>query len=230
MLSNIGFVTQGRPLVTPNVRVARVERYEVLIPPSLEPLTLDEVKEWLKIPASVTQDDNILSSLIIATRIFFENYTNRILINTTFRNFSNCFAQAFEFSRGKLQSLESFQYLVDGSFIDVPIGTYQVLNETFYWRIIFSQFQNLPSNKDDNINIYQGIRTDFIAGFGPLQADIPQDIKIGLLNHIAALYENRGDCNTGDCVSCAGALPPTSKMIYNKYRYMSVFGAKYRGV
>ena len=115
MYSNIGFITQGRPLVDPNVRVARVERYEVLIPPPIEPVTLEDVKEWLKIPASETADDNLINSLITATRIFFEDYTNRILINTRFRNFSNCFAQSFEFSRGKLQSLESFQYLQDGS-------------------------------------------------------------------------------------------------------------------
>lgn len=229
MFSNIGAIAQGRPLLDPNVRLARVENYKVTQGPALEPLTLAEVKEWLMIPDGVTEQDNVLTSLIIATRIFFESYTNRILINTTFRHYGNCFAQSMEYARGPLQSLVNFLYLVDGNFIPVP-NVYQVLDEPFYWRIIFSQFQNIPENKDDNINIYQGIITDFVAGYGNSQSDIPEDIKVGLYNHIAFLYENRGDCEISSCASCEDTLPPVSRMIYNKYRHQTAFGSKFRGI
>lgn len=233
MLSNIGFITQGRPLLSPNERVANVERYEVLVPPANKPLSLDEIKVWLKIPLTQTEEDVLLQTLIDTAAIMFEDYTNRILINTTFRNFSNCFAQSFEFSRGHLQSLVSFQYLnQDNNFIDIESSTYQVLDETFYWRIIFAEFNNLPQDKQDEVNVFQGIRTDFVAGFGENASDIPADIILGLKNHIASLYENRGDCNSGDCVSCGslGGVPSITKTIYNKYRHQTIYGAKYRGI
>ena len=105
--------------------------------------------------------------LIVGVREYFEKYTNRILINTKFRNYSNYFAQVFEFSKGKRQSLDSFEYLKDGSFTAVDPSLYQILDESFYWRIIFSEYGDIPKDKDDGVKAYQGVRIDFVAGFGP---------------------------------------------------------------
>ena len=231
MLSNIGFIATGRPLITPNERVAEIERYEVLVAPTVYPLTVDEVKEWLKIPAAQTADDVIIQTLIETATTMFQDYTNYILINTTFRKFNDCFAQSMEYTRGPLQSLESFEYLVEGVWTTVPT-TYQLLNESFYWRIIFSEYQDIPNNKDDGQMPYQTIRTDFVAGLGVESSTIPKDIIIALQNHIAAMYENRGDCTLGDCSGCTSlpGVPAFTQTIYNKYRVQTAFGAKYRGV
>lgn len=230
MLSNIGYVYGGRPSITPNIQIARVEEYTVLTPPSVEPITLEEAKSWLRIPDVITSEDAIILLLIAAVRTYFETYTNRILINTQFRHYGNCFTQVLEFSRGKRQTLDSFQYLKDGVFIDIPSDTYQILDEDFYWRIIFSIPANVPKDKDDDVDAYQGIRTDFVAGFGADPSFVPSDIKIALLNHVAAWYENRGDCDSAVCGDCSSSLPKVSKMVYEQYRHQSVFGAIYRGI
>lgn len=220
----------GLPLVTPNVRVARFEEYTVLEAPEKIVFTVDEVKSWAKIPLSITDQDVNILLLIKAVTEYFERYTNRILINTKFRTYSDYFAQVFEFSKGKRQSLDSFQYLKNGSFVDIDSSLYQILDESFYWRIIFSEYQNIPKDKDDGVNAYQSVRIDFVAGFGPDTSDVPPDIKIAMLNHIIYLYENRGDCETSVCSECSGAVPKTSLDVYNKYRHLTVFGSKYRGI
>ncbi|WP_170019196.1 head-tail connector protein [Campylobacter sp. RM16190] len=46
-------------------------------------LTLDEVKNWCRVTGN--EEDLILSSLITASVDFFEVYTGRVLINTTFK-------------------------------------------------------------------------------------------------------------------------------------------------
>jgi len=64
--------------------------------PLVEPLTLTDVKNFLKIPAGVTADDSFVDELIQGAREEVEGYTGRALVNTNFR-----------------QVLDAFPYFVD---------------------------------------------------------------------------------------------------------------------
>ena len=49
----------------------------VLVAPTVEPVTLEEAKEQLRIEASFTEDDSYISALISASRDRCENYCNQ---------------------------------------------------------------------------------------------------------------------------------------------------------
>lgn len=64
--------------------------------PLVEPLTLNDVKNFLKIPLGVSDDDSFVAELIQGSREEVEGYTGRALVNTGF-----------------IQVLDAFPYFVD---------------------------------------------------------------------------------------------------------------------
>lgn len=220
----IGFFG-GLPLQTPNVRFTQPYTYDITIPPVNTPVSLALVKEHLKIELINVLQDSYLTLLIEASTDFFQKYTNRVLITTEFQTFFDCFRQSFELARSRLIGLVSFEYLSDGSFIPVDSTIFYTTKEADYSRIIISDIQDFPTDKDDQ---FQSIRVKFTAGFGAVNTDIPSDIKIALLNQIASMYENRGDCNNCDCGDISN-LPIATQNTYRQYRIISLYGSPYRG-
>lgn len=209
----------------PNLRNTQVETYFVTVPPAELPISLALVKEHLKLSLLDNTQDQYLTLLIKASSDFFEKYTNRTLINTTFITYYDKFRQSFELFKSKLQTVESFEYSSDGSLVSVDPSIYYVTQEDTYSRIIIPYITNFPKNVDD---IYQAISVEFIAGYGETQDDIPSDIQLALLNQIAYMYENRGDCDFCGC-SDLQMLPINVQNIYNQYRILSAFGSPFRG-
>lgn len=222
-IGNFGF--SGTALRTPNKRFTPIYTYNIVIPPATLPVSLIEVKEFLKLDLLDISENSFLTLLIQASSDFFQKYTNRILINTTFETFFDCFRQSFELARSKFQSLIFFQYLQNGSQVDVDPTTFYITFENDYSRIIISLIEDFPDDKDDR---FQSIIVRFVAGFGDTSSDIPADIRIALLNQIASLYENRGDCNKCDCGDISN-LPTAVQNTYNQYRIMTIYGSPYRG-
>lgn len=60
------------------------------------------------------------------------------------------------------------------------------------------------------------VRIRYVAGFGDTAADIPADIKNALLQTIAYLDANRGDCGCGDEV-----IPASARAMVQHYRNIS---------
>ena len=56
---------------------------KLIMPPAIEPVTLDEAKTWLKLDTS--DDDATVIRLIASARQMVEQYTRRALITQTWR-------------------------------------------------------------------------------------------------------------------------------------------------
>ena len=50
-----------------------------------------------------------------------------------------------------------------------------------------------------------GLEIQFVAGYGDDPHDVPEPIRLGLLQLVAGLNENRGDCPMGELVTASGA-------------------------
>lgn len=220
---------EGVGIPTANLRLHQPKSYEVLVAPATTPISLDFMKSYLKIDPSVTTDDDLITTLINAATLFFEDYTNYILINTGFRTYADFFFMQYELRRAVFNTLDAFEYSVDGTFQAVPNTNYYTTQETQYSLLIFNDWTSMPQDKDDK---RQTVRIDFTAGYGDTQNDIPADIQIGLAQIVTYFYENRGDCeclcggNGGDIFS---KLPPSVQLIISKYRGATVTGQPYRG-
>lgn len=221
-MSDFGFYTSP-PISAPNLRFPQIDTYNVLTPPEELPITLLEVKEQLRLDPDDTSQDSYLTLLIEAARDYFECETNRILISTQFELLYSLFTQSKELRRSRINTLNAFQYKVDGVFTDVDPTTYYSTFESNYSLVIIPDILDLPTDKDD---VFQSIRIDFNAGYGIDSSFVPADIRMTLLEQVTWLYENRGDCNTCDMCSSLSAF---ANSVYKKYRIITLYGASYRG-
>ena len=206
------------------IEIKQFYNYVVETAPSALPLSLAETRTHLRITDSC--EDTYIKLLIQTVRDFFEIFTNRTLINTTYKGFLDQFPGTFVYPYGyccedgilirksKVSSITSIKYLLDSVLTTWDNSNYYVSESNMYPNIFLEDGKSYPTT-DDRI---QAIEIIFVAGYGATNTDIPSDIKMALLNHIAFLYENRGDCGgDGTC-----ELPCATKTIYNKYRIRSI--------
>ena len=219
----------GVGIEAPNTRLYQPTTYTVIVPPPVLPVSLAFVRNYLKIPVTQISDDALITELIRAATILFQDFTNQILINTGFRTFADFLHIQYELRRSKLQTLDAFDYLVSGVFQPITNTLYYNTFEEKYSLVVFNDFQTIPENKDDR---RQSVRIDFTSGYGATDATIPADIKIGLAQLVNYFYENRGDCSTcaGDCSSDTFSRFPASVQAFlGKYKDTSLYHASYRG-
>ncbi len=182
------------------------------------PLTVAEVKLYLRV--SNTADDALIEELIETASLCCESYTRRVLITKTFRTYRDCWLRPYiELRKSPLQSIESVKYYDTENVLQtLDASNYYTTDEPdYYSKILYTQDATLPS-------LYkrlQAIEIEFKAGYGDTADDIPADLKLAMKQHIAMMYENRGDCADA---TCSNMLPATAKNIYNKYKIQEIGG------
>ncbi len=163
--------------------------------PSVEPITVDEVKEFLRI--SGDSENNTINDLIKSARIEAEKYMKASLIKQKWRlAFCNATEMEVDLPMGPTSSVDIVN-LVDknGTETEFSSANYYLSPAKY-----FLFFDVIPSAKF--------IHIDYFAGYGETADSVPQVIKTALLNQIAYRYENRRKAN----------INQASKEVYNLYR------------
>jgi uncharacterized phiE125 gp8 family phage protein len=221
MTLNIG--QGGIGTFAPNTRYSQPVTYIKITNPTALPVSLSEAKTQLSMSTEDTSYDDYLTLLINVAKEIFENYTSRTLITTQYLTYRTNLVESYELERSRLISLDQFQYLnTDNGWVDFDSSSYYVTDEDGYSRIIVN-FTEFPRDKIDQ---FQSIQITFTAGYGTDESAIPYDIRLALLQHVAQLFANRGDCS---CDVNSKAFPQTAGFIYNKYRISALYGGIMRG-
>lgn len=159
------------------------------------------------------QDASILL-FIDAAVAFAEKYTSVDFIKKDYLTYRDYFENSIVVERHKLNSVASIEYLdPDNNWITVDSGDYYRSNSGGFDNIRIDCFKCWPSNVSCRES---SIRINFNSGLYDTPNDVDGMIKTALLNHVAALFYNRGDCGC-DVESC---LPCESKMLYDKIKVM----------
>lgn len=147
--------------------------------PAVEPVTLSEVKTFLKVEHS--DDDGLLSNLISAARVDAENFLSRSLITQGWRmSFDSYIPYELLLAMTPVQSISSVKAIdKQGTEATISAATYHLGADNR--KVIF----------DIAVCSYK-IEIDYVAGYGDAAADVPSPIRQGILNHIAYMYEHRG--------------------------------------
>ena len=163
-------------------------RTKLIVPPSIEPVTLAEVKAHARIEIDVTEDDNLLNGLISTARQFVENYIHGGLISQTWimsldqkDRFSRCdyitlplkpvlsIEEVNSFDRANGEGRAFMDYYLDGNRLCLEDGA--------YWPY--------------NTRQLGAVTIKFTVGYGESAADVPAPIRQAILMLVAHLYENR---------------------------------------
>lgn len=193
----------------------RAYTYKVTVAPVGLPVDLAALKFFLKITGTV--DDALLNTFIKAATIYGEQLTNRWFITRTAETFRDFFPNAgqregyyanlssIEIRRSPLQSIESITHLVSGSPVTVPTADYYNTLEHDYSEILNTEDgDGWPGDTDSRL---QSVTITFTAGLGDTDADMPAWVTESIYAHVAAMYENRGDC--AGCGDTTGQYLPS---------------------
>jgi uncharacterized phiE125 gp8 family phage protein len=161
----------------------------MLQPPQAEPVTLVDMKAWLRDDNS--DEDGLITALITSARLALETITAKAFITQTLR-----------------VQLDAWP---DGSFITLPVAPLQSVQAIGVTMADGTSLPLVPSSFiADNAGASQprllmpmnlvkpgiglgGITIDFIAGYGADGTFVPEPLKLALKLLVAFWFENRAD-------------------------------------
>lgn len=162
---------------------------ELTSAPASEPLTLDEVRTFLRV-TSVTEDDYILN-LISVARSCAEDFLNRALIQQTWTLYLRDFPSDAEIvlPLAPLSSVTSVKYYNSANRLTtLTVNTdYYVDAKSQPGRIVLPESVSWPTCYDKP----NAVEIVFVAGYGAAASAIPGRILQGMLMHISDMFENR---------------------------------------
>ena len=187
--------------------------YGVTVPAAEQPVTLAEAKAWCKV--THTNDDDLITGLIVAATLRAEMYTNRVFVSRTFTGKFECLELSdyekgpfFQVRRAPLISLTFIKVYVDDVLTTISSDDYNLKQTSGFSRIIFEEINDSPDL------IPYPYEISFTAGYGE-DGDVPELIKVAIKDAVAYWYQNRGDC---------GDLPKMSKMNLRSFKILNTYG------
>ncbi|UCF50258.1 MAG: phage head-tail connector protein [Thermoplasmatales archaeon] len=183
----------------------------------LDVISLNQIKNYLKIELTETSEDDFLTLLISGAVDFVQKYTKRQLLTTQFLTYRDYWSYQEELRKSRFVELDSVKYYTDDVLTTFDTDNFYSTDENDFSKIILKDNKTFP----DLDNRVQAIQITFKAGYGTTSSSIPDDILIALRSHIAFMYSNRGDC-IEILSKISTAIPPTARMIYEKYRIIDI--------
>lgn len=204
--------------------------------PASEPVSLSEAKAHLRV--GVSDDDSLISGLIVAARNAAETYTRRSLITQGWTLWLDQFpasdldwwdgmregASAITVRRHIMLPRSPLQSVVSvTTYDDADTGTVMAASQYFVDTAAVPGRLALRNNAVWPVpgRAANGIKIVFTAGYG-LASDVPAALRQGMLAHIAMLYQHRGD-GQGFSSAASIALPDVSVGLYQPYRVAQLF-------
>lgn len=177
-------------------------------------IPLSEIKSYLKLGEHNESVDGELTLMCSTALAYAEKYTRQFFTRkrvTTNRCFWGEFRNgevnsSFTLRRSPLVEVESIKFDDDNV---LETENYKVLYKQGNYSEIMLK-DTLPELEND----WFPIEITFIAGY----EKIPNDIKLAMLQHIASMWINRGDCDDDTYNKC----PKISKDIYKKYKIVEI--------
>ena len=167
--------------------------------PATEPLTLDEVKLYLRVDH--TDEDSLLSDLITTVREAAEHYLRRSLITQSWQlSYNHYVPSPLSLPMGPVQTIETVKTITRDDVETI------LANGGYYLAAANEQlvFDTVP---DAHV-----VEIRYITGYGDAASDIPKPIHAGMLSHLAALYANR----------TLSQIPADVQGLYNPYRVVAL--------
>lgn len=164
--------------------------------PQLEPLTLSEIKLYLRIDGN--HEDDMLMTMLKSSRYAAEEYMNNSIVKRKLKlTFFDFMPKEVRLLKGPVTNLVSI------SIIDSKDNKTAIPESRYSLKGKHTLSCDAPINGTKIEVIYE-------AGFSNISTDIPEIIKQGLLSQIAYVYENRGTGNH--------ALDNSARALFNFYR------------
>ncbi|HST93408.1 MAG TPA: head-tail connector protein [Microvirga sp.] len=157
--------------------------------PAVEPITLAEMKAYLRVDDDDAAQDDLISGLIKAARLMIEAASRRILIEQSWR----VVLDRWPCNRVILLPLAPL-IAVDAIRITDAAGTASDLPESAFEADALSDPPRIvASGAPDPGRPRHGISIELRAGYGTTAEAVPATLKLAIRILVAHWFENRGD-------------------------------------
>mgnify|MGYP000470955644 CR=1 FL=1 len=187
-------------------------KYKVITPPSQEPVTLAEAKNWLKVEHS--EDDSLISALIQATREAVERYTGQSLFTAVIEqaydgfpvsDIHNPFA-GFTLAWSPVQSVDSITYRLETGGEEMLAADRYTLDNYAKPSQVMPKYNSFWPSAYYHVN---SVKIRYTVGRSDV-ADIPEVFKTAIKMTLADYYDKRQDSVRN--------LPSQAEWLLDKYR------------
>lgn len=173
----------------------------VITPPTVEPVSLAEAREWLRLESDDTQNTTVLGMLIQAMREYAEELTGRAFCQRTLELRMDALPTEIELPYPPLQSVEFVKYTDDDEVLQtLAADQYQVDTAREPGLIVPAwSARTWPTA----IAIPNSVRIRFVAGDydgGSPTVPVPAKLRLWMHQRIATLFENREALVVGSTV------------------------------
>lgn len=181
---------------------------KIVTGPAVEPISRVEARDHLRLDEDV--DDSQVRIYIQAATEWAENYTNKAFISRTVQmmldgateletplwegvrtgpsNIDYC--DHIELAMNPVTSVQSIKYhQKDDTEVIWATSNYQVDTFSEPARIVLKSGGSYPSD----LRAANGLEINFTAGYGPSPSNVPEAIRVAILQYVTFLYEHRGD-------------------------------------
>lgn len=183
-------------------------RVEVTTPPAEEPISLTEAKLHLKV--ELEEDDDLITTLIVAARGKAESLTRRSLVTQTRKLYLDAWPSkgTIKIPWPPLQSISSVSYYASsGSLTTLASSSYHT-SVGDGGRVVLADGQAWP---DLQVARPDAVIVEYVAGYGDAD-DIPAAIKAGMKLLIGHWYKQREDAISGTIIN---TIPSGAKSLFD---------------
>ena len=154
--------------------------------PAVEPLTLDEARAFLRVEHN--DDDEVIATLIVGSRVHVEAQTRRALITQSWRLSADCWPEygRFRVVPGPLQSLTAAR-VYDLANVAHSVSATIFVPDFGASDLMFVPWAVRPPGRPTS-----GIELDVVVGYGDNALDVPEPLRQAIRLLVAHWYENRG--------------------------------------
>lgn len=185
----------------------------LLTGPAVEPLTLAEAKEYLRVETD--DDDDVIAALIAGARAHVEAQTRRGLITQTWRLVRDRWPE-----EGRLQVLPAPpRSVIAARYYDEDGGTHAIDTGAFVLDTASSLLAFPPWSMPAPGRATAGIEIDLSIGYGDAAADVPAPLRQAIRMLVAHWYENRGLVAAGQPVAM---LPAAVSALVAPFRMLAL--------
>lgn len=185
---------------------------KLITPPALEPITLADAKEHLRIDG--TADDAYLTGLISVARETCENYTRMAFLTQTWDMVLDATGFCIDLPRPPLQSVTGI-YVTDDVAVETTVDplSYRVDMISEPGRVFLKPGYTWPYYTSP-----AGFRVRYTAGY-TTAASVPNGLRKAVKLLTAYLYENRGEAKgTITFAGQMGQLPDDVKIMLDPFK------------
>jgi len=190
----------------------------LLSPPSVEPVTLEDIKAHARIEHN--EDDVLITALLAAARQWCEHYTRRAFISQQWDLALSKVPSSREvlLPRGPLLSITQVQMFDDRDNVSLwSSDLYYADTVASPGQLVLRKDASWPSPS----RCHNGLVITYEAGYGATGEDVPTPIKLAIKQLVLHWYEYRGDAVS---TTMTNKAPLTIEALLDPYRILNVGG------